>query len=165
VALQPGPVTARIHAKNTDLAAVTSPVTLENLNRRGLARPVRAQQREHLANPDLKIDTPDSLHAGVGLHQAANLHRERTRRADLNQTRMIKFAHVLIVSLLGAVQDFTATGRTSIVEGSGRRLREDGVQSVDCGRSRTSRSIGKKRRVHRQKRGETADGCKWSPRR
>ena len=88
-ALQRGPVTAGIDAKNADLAAVTSPVALENLHRGGLARPVRAEQREDLAWADRKVDAPDSLHARVGLLQAMNIHRERARLADLNRARVM----------------------------------------------------------------------------
>jgi hypothetical protein len=94
-ALQPGPLTAGIHTKNADLTAVPGPVALENLDRGGLARPVRAEQREHLAYADRQVDAPDSLHARVRLHQATNIQRERARMADLNRAEVIKFTHVL----------------------------------------------------------------------
>ena len=94
-ALQPGPLTAGIHTKNADLTAVPGPVALENLDRGGLARPVRAEQREHLAYADRQVDPPDSLDARVGLHQATDIQRERARMADLDRAGVIKFTHVL----------------------------------------------------------------------
>ena len=60
-----------------DLAVVAGPVALENLDRGGLARPVRPEQREDLAVPDRQVDAPDNLCALVGLHQTANIHRKR----------------------------------------------------------------------------------------
>ena len=64
-ALQPGPLTARIHAKNAHLAAVTGPVALQDLDRGRLARPVRPEQREHLALTDRQVDAADRGHALV----------------------------------------------------------------------------------------------------
>src|SRR6202042_1683243 len=81
-ALQPGPLTTGIHTKNADLAVVTRPIALKNLDRRGLARPVRPEQRENLAIADRQVDAPDNLSARVGLHQAAHIHRERARHVD-----------------------------------------------------------------------------------
>ena len=51
---------ARVGAKDGDLAAVAAPVPLQDLDRRGLARAVRAEQGEDLAVPDVQVDTVDS---------------------------------------------------------------------------------------------------------
>ncbi len=55
-ALQFRALSAGVQAKNADLAAVTGAVALENLDRGGLARPVRAEQRENLALADRQVD-------------------------------------------------------------------------------------------------------------
>jgi len=51
---------ARVGAKNGDLAAVAPPVSLKDLDRRGLARAVRAEQGEYLTVPNVPVDTVDS---------------------------------------------------------------------------------------------------------
>ena len=78
-ALQLRPLTAGIHSEYADVAVVAGPVALENLDRGGLARTVRAQQREHLAVADRQVDTPDNRRARVGLHQAVNVNRQPAR--------------------------------------------------------------------------------------
>jgi hypothetical protein len=54
-----------IHTEHADLAIVACPVSLENLDRRCLDRPVRAEQREDLTAADREVDPADCLHAGV----------------------------------------------------------------------------------------------------
>jgi hypothetical protein len=48
---------AGIGAQDRDLAAVPLPVPLEDLYRRGLARAVRAQQREHLSVVNVEVNS------------------------------------------------------------------------------------------------------------
>ena len=58
-----------ILAENGHGAAVTLPVALEDLDGRGLARAVRAQEPEDLAGSDLEADPAERGHLPVGLAQ------------------------------------------------------------------------------------------------
>src|SRR5262249_54783021 len=59
------------------LAAVAGAVPLQDLDRGGLARPVRPEQGEDLAPADVQVDAVHGPHARVGLHQPAHVHRGR----------------------------------------------------------------------------------------
>jgi hypothetical protein len=59
---QRAPAELGIEAEHRHAPAAAAPVTLEDLERRGLARPVGAQQREHLPVLDLEADTAQSVH-------------------------------------------------------------------------------------------------------
>ncbi len=79
--LQSRPLTAGIAPEHADLAVVAGAVALENLDGCRLARTIRAEQREDLADADREVDALDSLRPGVGLHQTVNVHRQRARLA------------------------------------------------------------------------------------
>ncbi len=57
--------------------AVRRRYPLQDLHRGGLARAVRAQEREHLARADLQVDAGHRLDTGMGLPQAADLDHGR----------------------------------------------------------------------------------------
>lgn len=61
----------------------------ENLDRRCLAGSVWAEQREDLAAGDREVDAPDNLRARIGLHQAANIHRESVGISGLSRVDVI----------------------------------------------------------------------------
>ena len=69
-----------------DLAGVSLPVALEDLDRRRLAGAVRAEQAEHLARRDLEVDAAHGLDPVVGLPQAADGDRA-SRNVDLDDAR------------------------------------------------------------------------------
>ena len=75
---------AGIDAQNTDFTAVTSSVTLKNLDRRGLARPVRTEQRKDLALTDTQVDASDDLGIRIELHEPTHIDCERSRAAVLS---------------------------------------------------------------------------------
>jgi hypothetical protein len=66
----------RIEAEHVHLAGSPSPMSFEDLDDRRLARPVRAEEPEHLASSDRQINARDGLERPVRLAQAANRHRE-----------------------------------------------------------------------------------------
>jgi hypothetical protein len=67
--------------QNLSLCALLE--ALEDLNRRGLARAVRAEEGEDLSPSHLQIDARDRLAAAVTLNQAAHAdHRLGPGRAD-----------------------------------------------------------------------------------
>src|SRR5205814_1985390 len=61
-----------IGTEDANVAAVALAVALQDLDRRRLARPVRAEQAEHLASAKLEVDALQRLEVSVGLRQAAN---------------------------------------------------------------------------------------------
>ena len=69
-ALSPRPAClGGILAENGHRAAVTLPVALQDLDGRGLARAVRAEEPEDLAGGDLEADAAERLHVAVRLAQ------------------------------------------------------------------------------------------------
>src|SRR6185312_16946293 len=68
------PGTRRVLPEDGDLAAVPPPDALEDLDRRRLARPVGAQQREDLPAPHLQVEAVDDGPLPVPLDQAAHPH-------------------------------------------------------------------------------------------
>ena len=67
----------RVLAQHAHVAGVPGAVSLQDLHRGGLARPVRAEQGEHLARANVQVDSADRLHVAVALGQATNFHRCR----------------------------------------------------------------------------------------
>ncbi len=59
-----------IETENGDLTTAARTQAFENLDRRGLARAVRAKQSEHFPRLDFEVDSLDSLHVAVGLLEA-----------------------------------------------------------------------------------------------
>jgi hypothetical protein len=70
----------RIEIEHPDLARVRPPVTLEDLDRGGLAGAVRAEQTEHLARVDRQRQTVDGAHAAVLLAEPGDLDGRGRRR-------------------------------------------------------------------------------------
>ena len=64
---------AGVEAEHPDIASVGAAVALEDLDERGLAGAVGAEQGEHLAAAHGEVDAVERLHAVVGLAHAANL--------------------------------------------------------------------------------------------
>ena len=64
-------VPARVEAEDGELAAVAIADPLEDLDGRGLAGPVRAQEAEHLAGFDVEAHAGDGLDVAVPLAQVA----------------------------------------------------------------------------------------------
>jgi hypothetical protein len=62
-------------AEHADAAAGAPPVALEDLDRRRLASPVRAEQAEHLAARDLEGETADGVDVAIALAEVGNLDR------------------------------------------------------------------------------------------
>jgi hypothetical protein len=62
-------------AEDDDVAAVPVAVPLEDLHRRGLPRPVRPEEPEHLADRNLEVESTQGLDASVRLAQVANRDR------------------------------------------------------------------------------------------
>ena len=60
-----------IHAENRGLAGIGGPQSLEDLDRRRLARSVRAEEAEDLARPDLERDPVDRTGLAVLLAQVS----------------------------------------------------------------------------------------------
>ena len=69
-------------AEHADLAGVAGAIPLEDLDRRRLARAVRAEQAEHLALLDLEVDPAHRLQLPVGLPQAADGDRSHSSVTD-----------------------------------------------------------------------------------
>src|SRR5215468_4090907 len=71
------PIRAR-HSRPPSLGSVpsteTSPLSLEDLDRGGLARTVRAQQREHLSVEDIEVHAVDRDRLAVRLAQPSDAH-------------------------------------------------------------------------------------------
>ena len=80
-----GRLSRRIEAEDADRAAGRRPEALQDLQRGGLPRAVRAEQAEHLAVADVEVHAPQHLGRAVALPQVTNLDREavRRRRPDL----------------------------------------------------------------------------------
>ena len=81
---------AGVEAEDAHVAGVGAAVAFEDLDERGLAGAVRAEQREHLAAADLEVDAVERLHAVVGLAQAADADGglgERRRAAASSRLR------------------------------------------------------------------------------
>ncbi len=57
----------RIDAQHADVAGVAPAVPLQNLDRGGLARAVRAQEREHVPLLHGEVDAPNGLDVPVSL--------------------------------------------------------------------------------------------------
>src|SRR5918996_898953 len=70
---------SRILPEHTHLAGVSLAVALQDLHRRRLARPVRAEKREDLAGPDLEGDAVENLPRAVGLAEAGDPDRGHRR--------------------------------------------------------------------------------------
>ena len=69
----------RIDAEHADLAAVGAPVALEDLDGGGLARAVRPEQAEDLADRDRERDPVDGRRGAVALLERGDLDRRRRR--------------------------------------------------------------------------------------
>src|SRR5204862_2795166 len=63
---------SRIDAEHLYLAAVASPVALQDLDRRRLAGSVRAEQAEDLVRTELEVDTLQRFELAIRLRQAVN---------------------------------------------------------------------------------------------
>ena len=72
-------VAPRVDAEHAHLAGVGSAVALEDLDRGGLARAVRAEQAEHLAGRDRERDPVDRGRGAVALLERGDLDRVRRR--------------------------------------------------------------------------------------
>jgi hypothetical protein len=59
----------RVVTEHCHRAAVPAPESLKDLHGRGLARAVRAEQSEHLAPADIKVDAAQRVDLAVGLAQ------------------------------------------------------------------------------------------------
>jgi len=64
-----------VFAEYGDRACVAASVALEDLDRRRLSRPVRAQEPEDLAGADLEADSSDGLDPAVVLAQIVDYDR------------------------------------------------------------------------------------------
>src|ERR1019366_4558297 len=95
--------TARIHAQDADIASVTAPVSLEDLDGGGLAGSVRAEQREHLAFPNRQVNPADGLRAGVGLDQPPDIDRQDAFRVRLRNWASGARALVLCIATVRPV--------------------------------------------------------------
>ena len=71
----------RVVAEDRDGAGVAVPVPLEDLDSRGLARAVRAEQREHFTLADGEADPPDGLDRAVALAKVLHLDGRHGRDA------------------------------------------------------------------------------------
>ena len=60
---------SRVGAEHSDLARVAAPVALQHLDRRGLPRPVRPQERKDLTCLHSQIDPADRFHVRVPFSQ------------------------------------------------------------------------------------------------
>ena len=69
------PPRARVVAEHLDLAGVGVAEALQDLDRRGLARAVGSEQREHLAFLDPEVEAPHGVDVAVRLAQALHLDR------------------------------------------------------------------------------------------
>ncbi len=61
-----------VDPEDLDYAARAGAVPLKDLDRRGLARAVGAEEGEHLARGDVQIDPAHRVHGAVGLTQPAH---------------------------------------------------------------------------------------------
>ena len=77
-----------VEAEDADLAAVPLPVALEDLDRRGLARAVGAEQREDLAGLDVQVDAAYRLEPAVGLDKSPHPHDGRAARHGLRRNQL-----------------------------------------------------------------------------
>jgi hypothetical protein len=69
-----------VGAEHAHRAGVGQAVALEDLDRRGLARAVGAEEAEHLAGGDVEADAADGLRAVVGLVEVSDGDRGHGRR-------------------------------------------------------------------------------------
>jgi len=67
----------RILPEDDHVSAVAGPEALQDLDRRGLAGPVRTEEREDLAVANLEVDPSNRFAPPVGLAQAPDLDGER----------------------------------------------------------------------------------------
>jgi hypothetical protein len=67
---------AGVDPEHAHLAGGAVAVSLEDLDRRALARPVRAEQGEGLAAEDVEAHAVEGRELAVGLAQVANAHRD-----------------------------------------------------------------------------------------
>jgi hypothetical protein len=63
----------RIHSRHGDLALVARPVPLQDLDRRRLACPVRAEQRDDLSPPHVVVDPQSASTEPYDLHSPRTL--------------------------------------------------------------------------------------------
>jgi hypothetical protein len=77
------PVAHRIESEHAYRARVGSPVSLEDLDRGGLARAVGTEQAEHLAGSDLEVELVDRARRSVRLPESG--HRDRGGAGDRAQ--------------------------------------------------------------------------------
>ena len=68
---QRGRVARRVEAEDPHRAGVGGAVALEDLDGRGLARAVRPEQAEHLADADREVEPVDGRAIAVALHEPA----------------------------------------------------------------------------------------------
>ncbi|MGY4253815.1 hypothetical protein ACVI1L_000883 [Bradyrhizobium sp. USDA 4516] len=88
-------------AGDLDRAAVGRVDTTKDLDQRGLAGPVLAQQRVHLAGPDLEVDVAQRPHAAEASVDATD-HQQRRRRPRLGCDRTGQFQIFLPSTARGA---------------------------------------------------------------
>src|SRR5829696_611175 len=72
-----------VDPQHAHLARIPGPIALEDLDRRGLARAIRAQEGEDLARADLEVDPPHRFEAVVGLAQALDADDRRGHERDV----------------------------------------------------------------------------------
>jgi hypothetical protein len=65
-------VAADVDPEDADFAAIGLAQSLEDLDGRGLARPVRPEESEDLALRDVEVDAVDGLHVAVSLGEATD---------------------------------------------------------------------------------------------
>src|SRR5512139_4163084 len=85
------------HTEHLDRAGIRLEQALEDLDGRGLARAVRAEQPETLAGPDLQVEAGDGHYLAVAFDQTGTAHNRRRRLfhwptqsdCDTNQDRRL----------------------------------------------------------------------------
>src|SRR4029450_13085056 len=75
----PAPPRLGVESEDGDFTLVSRPVSLEDLDERGLARAVRAQKAEHLAARDRQVHTRESPRVAVRLADPPGHHSQRPR--------------------------------------------------------------------------------------
>ena len=83
------PRRARVDAEHAHLAAVPPAVALEDLDRRRLARAVRAEQGEHLAAAHVQVDAVDGRDATVHFPQSTHADRGVRGRGHAGRVRPV----------------------------------------------------------------------------
>src|SRR5262249_22065410 len=71
----------RVQPEHGDGAGVAVPIALEDLDRRGLARPVRSEEREDLALGHIEAEPLDRLGGSVRLPEPSDADRRQRRHA------------------------------------------------------------------------------------